>query len=679
MKLLNTLLIIIAISFSLMSAPIDKLPYKVTQPDGTTIECFVSGDEFFNWIHDNEGYPIIKGSDGYYYYAVVKNQRFAASKYKVSSKAPVSAGLKKMVEIDDTFIKELIRERREVMKIPKKNNPKRSKDEGNTLHTGTINNLVIYIRFAQENNIETPRQIYDNQLNLLDAYSLKSYYIETSYNQLTINSTHYPPVDNPATENFSYQDSHPRSYYQPYDEATNPDGYADQADRTQREHQLLANAIEWINANHPIPNDLNIDADNDGHVDNICFMINGDCDGWSDLLWAHRWALYTQYVYVNGKRVFDYTFQPENQVSARVLCHEMFHVLGAPDLYHYQNGRHLHPAGKWDIMNSGSGHMLAYMKWKYAEQKWITDIPRITQPGRYTLFPATSQTQSCYSISSPNSENQFFVVEYRKFSGMFESLLPSQGMLVYRINNGFNGNANYDGETIFDEVYVYRPDGTATENGIPDSATFSLNSGRVAINNNTNPSSFLCEGTPGGLNIFNVSAIGDSITFNVSFGDITTGQLVVIAEPSNGGNPTGAGEYTIGEQVELRANPSSGWRFAAWTTNSNEVLSIDSIYTHILINQVDTVKAVYVAGTDITHQAIKRNIYPNPVQNTLYFEDMSDLKKVVIYNITGKMVMMEEWRQETNKLDVTTLKAGIYLIEFIDKANSRTHGKFIKL
>jgi hypothetical protein len=40
-------------------------PYQVSQPDGTVINCFVSGDEFFNWLHDAGGYTIIQAADGY--------------------------------------------------------------------------------------------------------------------------------------------------------------------------------------------------------------------------------------------------------------------------------------------------------------------------------------------------------------------------------------------------------------------------------------------------------------------------------------------------------------------------------------------------------------------------------------------------------------------------------------
>lgn len=507
-KLLLTFLFLIFI-IGAFSAPFKFLPHKVVQPDGTVIECFLSGDEYFNWIHDKDGYSIIKGKDGYYYYAINAKEKIVASSYRVNSVDPFKAGIKKWAIIS----KDEYNKRREFYKIPTKNGIV------NAPHTGDFNNLVIYIRFNGESEISTTREEYDDKLNPETGNTLKSYFKEVSYDQLTINSTHYPDCASPSTTNASYEDSHTRDYFQPYDATTNPTGYDGDSERTEREHQLLEDAITWVNENYPVDASLDIDGDGDGNVDNVCFMIQGDSDGWAELLWAHRWVLYTKTVYINGKRVYDYTFQPENQVSVRTLCHEMFHALGAPDLYHYYNGTHLSPAGYWDIMEYGSGHMGAYMKYKYADQKWVSEIPEITSDGTYTLNPLTSPENNCYKIASPYSSSEFFVVEYRTQEGTFESGLPGSGLIVYRINSNFDGNASYDGVSTFDEVYIYRPGGTTTANGSPDNAYFTSDESRTEITDNTDPSCFLSDGSLGGLNISNVTAAGETISFDVSFGN----------------------------------------------------------------------------------------------------------------------------------------------------------------
>jgi M6 family metalloprotease-like protein len=561
-------LVLFFLSITLAGAPFTYLPHTITQPDGTEIACFVSGDEFFNWIHDAEGYSIIRGNDGFWYYATRTGEEITASSYRVNSVSPGEAGLEQWVKISrDEYLK-----RRKRLEIPVKG------DAVKAPHAGMINNLVIYIRFSGESEIETTRVEYDDRLNEPKDLSLKTYFREVSYYQLTIESTHYPACSEPETTNASYEDSHPRGYFQPYDATTNPIGYQTETESRLREHQLLVDAINWINENDPVPAGLNTDMDDDGYVDNVCFMINGQSDGWSELLWAHRWALYTYPVFINGKRVWDYTFQPENQVSVKTLCHEMFHTLSAPDLYHYDDGGlNLSPAGKWDIMDGGSGHMGAWMKYTYSDSTWITSIPVITEPGTYTLYPLTSSTSNCYKIASPFSSNEFFVVEYRKRTGDFEETLPGEGLLVYRINTDFRGNANFDNLSVFDEVYIYRPGGTVTKNGMLSDAHFSSTVGRTVINDMTDPNCFLHDNTAGGLRISSVTAAGETISFYVGMESF---EISAIVEPPEGGIVTGSGEYYAGRWVNLVATPAPGYEFVHWT-EAGEVVSDDETYRFV--------------------------------------------------------------------------------------------------
>jgi M6 family metalloprotease-like protein len=486
------------------AAYFEYLPYTIKQPDGTTISCFVSGDEFFNWIHDQEGYTIIQAPDGYYYYAEQDGDLVKPSKYLVNSIIPGNKGLTRWTKISN---KEYQRKRDAMFQFEKE-------AKGGPVYaprTGTFNNLVIFIRFSDDTEFSATRQTFDDKFNLATGVALKSYYKEVSYGNLTISSTTYPACA--LTTNLSYLDSHPRGYFQPYNATSNPGGYNNDTEKTTREHTLLAAAVTWINTNSPVPASLNIDADGDNNIDNVCFIIRGTNGAWNDLLWAHRWALYSAVVNINGKRVYDYNFEPESQVSVTTLCHEMFHSLGAPDLYHYTNQGIIAPAGRWDIMDGGSGHMLTYMKWKYTSNTWISSIPAITSTGTYSLQPVTSSSKNCYKIASPNSTSQFFMVEYRNKSGTFETNVPGSGLIVYRIDPTISGNSGGPP----DEVYVYRPGGTTTVNGTPNNAFFSSTVGRTAINDATNPKCFLQNGSAGGLNISNVTAAGPTISFTVLF------------------------------------------------------------------------------------------------------------------------------------------------------------------
>ncbi|ROL60815.1 M6 family metalloprotease domain-containing protein [Bacteroidetes/Chlorobi group bacterium ChocPot_Mid] len=524
-KLKGSLIFILLLTMTFLSTSVTKSAYlenietKITQPNGSVIECFVTGDEFFRRLHDNDGFTIIKHPvTRYYVYAVRSGDTLMPSNYVVGEADPKALGLKPGA-VPAPFILEMKRSEH-YRHVPK---PDVKKKEGTLVsNIGTIQNIVIYIRFADDTEFTRDTSTFWTMFNNASGNSMLNYFREVSYNQLSIYTSFYPRPSSNIVK--SYQDSHIRNYFRPYDANDNPDGYQNDTQKRDREHILLRDAV--LATRSEIPAGLAIDNDADGYVDNVCFIIKGNNDGWSDLLWPHRWSLYSQNVTINSKRVWDYNFQLENFLVSSgngVLSHEMFHTLGAPDLYHYnQDG--LDPVWRWDIMASTTNppqHMGAWMKKTYGG--WISNIPEITTNGNYTLNPLTSSTNNAYKIASPNSSTEFFVVEYRNKTGTFENSLQGSGLLVYRIKPALEGNASGPP----DEVYIYRPNGTTTVRGNPENAHFSSTVGRTEINNTTNPSSFLSDGSAGGLNISAIGSPGGTISFTYgSGGGLTPPTLV---------------------------------------------------------------------------------------------------------------------------------------------------------
>jgi hypothetical protein len=50
--------ILLLMASALIAAPLKNTPVNLTQPVGTQLNIFASGDEFHNWLHDAEGYTI---------------------------------------------------------------------------------------------------------------------------------------------------------------------------------------------------------------------------------------------------------------------------------------------------------------------------------------------------------------------------------------------------------------------------------------------------------------------------------------------------------------------------------------------------------------------------------------------------------------------------------------------
>lgn len=490
----RVLLCLLLAVYRLFGAYQENLPTVIEQANGQTINCFASGDEFYNWLHDENGFTIIQSSaDGNYYYAVKDKGRLTASQLLVGRDNPASAGLSKNLQEDYSFRQ---------AKSDQFNRQLQSRQTAPKL--GILNNIVVLIRFSDQSEFSLPRQAFIDKYNgtLAGTESVRDYYQEVSYGQTNIQSTFYPSCA--STINLSVVDPHPRSYYVPYNPVTNPNGYQPN-DEWSRRTELLSYALEQIK--NQVPADLNIDANNDGYVDNVCFVVRGPHTAWAQLLWAHR-SWFDGSVQINGKSVADYTFQPENQNTVRTLCHELFHSLGAPDLYHYTfNG--LAPAGCWDIMESGFVHMGAYMKYKYGS--WLNSLPVITSSGQYVLKPLTSATNNCYKIAIPGSSD-FLLLEYRKQSmDNYEKNLPASGLLVYRIDPDNNGNSNGPP----DEVYIFRENGTATINGKIFEAAFCAERQKTEINRYTNPALLTAAGGNLNINIYEIGSAGDSIVFKV--------------------------------------------------------------------------------------------------------------------------------------------------------------------
>lgn len=500
------------------AAPVRYLPVVRVQPNGDTLRCYVSGDEYFHRLHDAEGYTIVLNREtGEYVYATLHDGLLQPTGYVPGRANPASVGLKPNLTPSSSELRRL----HELWEVPEKYRAAAPKTSG--ANHGVLNNIVIFIRFADDTTFATTSfGAIDSKFNdsTAGASSMYNYFKKTSYNKLQVRTYYYPAPSGSTV--LSYQDSHARSYYQPYS-ATNVLGYASDTERREREFALLANAVGWINSNSPVSTALNLDVDNDGLVDNVCFVVSGTYTGWSDLLWPHKWALYDRYVYINGKRVYTFNFQlagsGEHYFGVSTLCHEMTHTLGAPDIYHYDNYTNVSPGGSWDLMNSNQTppqQSNSLFKIKYLN--WFDSIPELTDSGMYTMQSLASGPNHAYKIASAD-RRQWYILEYRNNADTFDSSIPGRGLLVWRYNVSDNAdNADFDFFDTPHELWLFRPNSAVdTVNGILASAAFGLY-GRNAFDASSNPHPYLCDGTPdSSFSLTNIAVSSDYSTVSFTF------------------------------------------------------------------------------------------------------------------------------------------------------------------
>ncbi|MDR3047047.1 MAG: T9SS type A sorting domain-containing protein [Bacteroidales bacterium] len=611
--------------FALLSTPTfavwtDHYPIETKQPDGTVIQCFMTGDEYYLRVHDANNFTIIREPHtGWLVYAQLENDKLVSSGYKIGTVNPADVGLTPGIDIS-TAQKTLLRDNfyqntPQKPNLPNHSNKNRSE---NSIRTGTLNNLVIYIRFADDSEFTRTKSSFESYFNNPSPNtSLYSYFRDISDQKFWIISSFYPETTDSII--VSYQDSHNRNYFLPFDSVTNPDGYATEGpDRRLREHTLLHDALIAVQFQiESAFTSADLDYDLDDFIDNICFVVKGNASDWNTLLWPHRWSLYTYNyeenpMYILGKLVWDYNLILENHMltasngKQSVLIHETYHTLSAPDLYRYSNDD-ITPVGKWDVMASNNiptQSSSAYVSMKYGY--FLDSVPEITMSGTYAVYHIWDRTPGhniAYRIKSPTStEEEEIYLEYRKRVGVpAESGVPGEGIVIYRINPNIHGNS--DGSP--DEIYVYRPNASDNHtNGSLNSANFRSQNFRVTFSNTSNPPCFLTDNSLGfdEIVIDEISASGaDSMTFRITI-------------PGSGVQPVDA--------------------------------------NHCLI-------------------------YPNPTKDILHIEfSQNQPNKIEIYNIIGELIEVVTTIQSKTTINTSQLSAGTYFIKMYDE-NKVTVQKFI--
>lgn len=484
----------------------------MVQPNGDTLVCYASGDEFYNRLHDINGFTIVQNEEGYFVYADKNtDNQVIATEYIAGKVDPVSVGLQPGIMIS----KEEYQSKVKAMHVDEFRTWKQNHRDGETNH-GVFSNLTVFIRFNGDAEITTPASTVNAMFNGNDdeEESMRKFYKQFTYNQLFINSYFYPEFD--GEQVLSYEDIHPRNYYRPYS-ANNPTGYQGQEDRAQREFDLLERAIEYVKP--MIPEDLDIDCNDDGVVDNMVFVVKGNVGDWSDLLWPHQWSFYEREIFIHGVQVMNFNFQLESAstyFTVSTLCHEMFHSLGAPDLYHYHDPYNLDPAGSWDLMCGTSNPPQSSCVWlKHRYGNWIDEIPTITEYGTYTLEANTWEggRRNGYLIPTGHPQ-QFYLLQFRDKDNYYDHGVPGRGITISRIDKRYNGGAGFNGSDVLDEVYVFQPGGNLHRQGNLQIAHFSEAVGRTEFNKNTQAYPWINSGiVDDTFNICNIKTVGNRMQF----------------------------------------------------------------------------------------------------------------------------------------------------------------------
>lgn len=389
-------------------------------------------------------------------------------------------------------------------------------------------NLAIFVRFADDPDFT---KSYTDMKRLFneDSRNIADYFSEMSYGKIRFTTVFANQQQGDLI--VPYTDIYPRGYYQPYAD-DNPIGYTTPNPTigiSMREAELIERVCRYVDSLRLVSGLVNLDGNNDGDIDNISFILQGDVGLWAELLWPHMEFFPHDSIgstlTINGKRVnaFNFEFEGSGYFTFRTFAHEMGHSLGLPDLYHYHNYTQVYPVF-YDMMAIGTDHPSAIYKHRFLS---LTDTPaQITHDGTYTINSLnTSANNNLYYIKSAIDSNQWYTIEYRTPDQHYEVSLTQSGIIIGRWidtathNIYLGGNAFFDYPNTPNAYWVFRPDSDSdTLQGDVANCFFTQEMGRDAFGPSTNPHPYLADGTPEqSFEIYDILTQGSTCTFSVRF------------------------------------------------------------------------------------------------------------------------------------------------------------------
>ncbi len=433
-----------------------------------------------------------------------------------------------------------------------------------------FSNLIVFVDFADTDH-NHPESIYgecykenvDRTFRYFNGgtdypFGMRQYLYNISYGQLCV-------------ENIFPQYDETEKKITPYKLPGNGADYA------QNEGAMVEEVIKQLNASGQLGEDVKLDLNNrEKIVDNLTIVVPCD-DGNTTRLFGDHEAYHSGNSTLNGCIVRPYNILTESGIyyeysESGVIVHEFLHSLGYPDLYRRASGN---PVGTWDIMSTENRYLqypLAYLRSAYTN--WF-EIPTVTTSQKgVSLYAASATTEETKDrqaliLKTDYSENEFFVVEYRKKGTMnsdkeYDVKIPGSGLIIYRVNKSYE--TNITGPP--DMIYVFRPGDTRGENGYENGgggennepgkgifyAHLSRESGRVSYGTDDFTKSLedgaitYSDGANSGIVISNVgSATGDEITFDITFSEPQDGEFWSTYAREEEGNTSMAASCMDGE------------------------------------------------------------------------------------------------------------------------------------
>lgn len=411
----------LAIAESAMAVVACPGPVKTLQPDGTSIEVVLHGDERFNWASTLDGYTLLRDQEGFLTYATRDyNGDLVASKLlpgRVSDAELMFNGIMKNMTFTTS---QVVKQKNETFRKSGAHAPSNVQVEASFPSIGKRKLLMLLVNYADTKTTYSQSDFnnYMNQKGYNEIGSFRDYYLENSYGKLDIETTVTRWVTLP----------HNKSYY-----------------GSERAVEMIIDALGELG------NEINLsdfDNDHDGVLDGLAVIHQGtgqEASGSTSDIWSHSSVIYG--IERDGVLLRRYTIQPEilattGEISTiGVMCHEFGHNLGAPDFYdtdYSGSGGEFPGTGIWDIMGSGAWNGVygdrpaGTNMWQKIQLGWVEPVI-LSETCDVSGMKDATNNPVAYRFDT-TVPGEYFILENRQQNGMFDSALPGHGMLVYHVS-----------------------------------------------------------------------------------------------------------------------------------------------------------------------------------------------------------------------------------------------------
>jgi M6 family metalloprotease-like protein len=307
----------------------------------------------------------------------------------------------------------------------------------------TFSAIAILIDFS-DNVAQVDPTYFDNLLYGTGTGTVRHYYNEVTYGNLTIVTVHLPGSLGWQRAPQTY------AYY-----VNNNNGFGSYPQNAQK---LTEDAVALAD---PLVDFSQYDNDHDGYVDALFVIHAGpgaEFTGSNSDIWSHKWATRTPQL-VDGVRVYTYSMEPEywknpGDMTCGVYAHEMGHaVFGLPDVYDRDGSSR--GLGCWSLMAGGSwngplGSSPAHPDaWCRTQMGYVTPV-NITRDSMDCDIPNIENNTMIYRLWKEGTQgSQYFLAENREKTG-YDAALPGAGLCIYHVDESVgtqNDNEWYPGHT----------------------------------------------------------------------------------------------------------------------------------------------------------------------------------------------------------------------------------------